>query len=471
MHFPKEDFVRATPESMGIESQAIEKVLSTIVREQKDVHSMLVLRDGVLVHEQYFAPYARDAQHEMFSCSKTFTSMLIGIAQGKKLLNLQDTVRSFFPEVAVEHPSANLDAMTIRDLLMMGTGHAKDTWGALSQSGQEDWAQVFLNLPVEYAPGTHFVYNTGATYMLSAILTKVTGRSALDLAQEWIFSRIGIEGARWDACPKGISLGGVGLSVRPVDMARFGLLIANEGAWEGEQIIPADYIREARAKQIDNNTGNPDPNWCAGYGYQMWRCRFGAFRADGMGGQYIVMDLERKLVVVFTSALGSDIGVPLQYLENLLLPGVHAQSLPENARAYASLTRLARELAHPAPAAAPENVPWGEYALEENPLGIARFGWTEKEILLQRHGAVLRVPYEWGAPVVTRLPEETARAWEMRAPELAVTGLPGATPRVRLHVVGGPFTMYISLEANGAGMEAALRHTVYGSARVRARKA
>ena len=105
--------------------------------------------------------------------------------------------------------------------------------------------------------------------MLSAILTKVTGRSALDLAQEWIFSRIGIEGARWDACPKGISLGGVGLSVRPVDMARFGLLIANEGAWEGEQIIPADYIHEARAKQIDNNTGNPDPNWCAGYGYQM----------------------------------------------------------------------------------------------------------------------------------------------------------------------------------------------------------
>ena len=148
MHFPKEDFVRATPESMGIESQAIEKVLSAVVREQKDVHSMLVLRDGVLVHEQYFAPYARDAQHEMFSCSKTFTSMLLGIAQGKKLLNLQDTVRSFFPEVALEHPSANLDAMTVRDLLMMGTGHAKDTWVALSQSGQEDWAQVFLNLPV-----------------------------------------------------------------------------------------------------------------------------------------------------------------------------------------------------------------------------------------------------------------------------------------------------------------------------------
>ena len=470
MHFPKEDFVHATPESMGIESRAIEKVLSTIVREQKDVHSMLVLRDGVLVHEQYFAPYARDAQHEMFSCSKTFTSMLIGIAQGKKLLNLQDTVRSFFPEVAVEHPSANLDAMTVRDLLMMGTGHAKDTWGALSQSGQEDWAQAFLNLPVEYAPGTHFVYNTGATYMLSAILTKVTGRSALELAQEWIFSRIGIEGARWDACPKGISLGGVGLSVRPVDMARFGLLIANEGAWEGEQIIPADYIREARAKQIDNNTGNPDPNWCAGYGYQMWRCCFGAFRADGMGGQYIVMDLERKLVVVFTSALGSDIGVPLQYLETLFLSGVHAVGLPENAQAHASLTRLAQELAHPAPAATPENVPWGEYALEENPLDIARFDWMEKEILLQRRGAVLRLPYEWGAPVVTRLPEETARAWETHALELAVAGLAGAAPCVRLHAVGGPFTLYISLETNEAGVEAVLRHTVYGSARVRARK-
>ena len=148
MHFPKEDFVRATPESMGIESQAIEKVLSAVVREQKDVHSMLVLRDGVLVHEQYFAPYAHDAQHEMFSCSKTFTSMLIGIAQGKKLLNLQDTVRSFFPEVAVEHPSANLDAMTIRDLLVMGTGHAEDVSGVVMRPDQPDWARVFLNQPV-----------------------------------------------------------------------------------------------------------------------------------------------------------------------------------------------------------------------------------------------------------------------------------------------------------------------------------
>ena len=289
--------------------------------------------------------------------------------------------------------------------------------------------------------------------MLSAILTKVTGRSALDLAQEWIFF------AHWH---RGRAVGtparrGISPGRRGAERAArgYGALWTfdrqRRRVGRGADHPSGLYPRGARQSRSTTTPAIPIPTGARAMGYQMWRCRVGAFRADGMGGQYIVMDLERKLVVVFTSALGSDIGVPLQYLENLLLPGVHAQSLPENVRAYASLTRLARELAHPAPAAAPENVPWGEYALEENPLGIARFGWTEKEILLQRHGAVLRVPYEWGAPVVTRLPEETARAWEMRAPELAVTGLPGATPRVRLHVVGGPFTMYISLEANGAG--------------------
>ena len=108
----------------------------------------------------------RVMRHEMFSCSKTFTSMLIGIAQGKKLLRLQDTVRSFFPDIAVEHPSTNLDAMTIRDLLMMGTGHAKDTWGALSQSGQEDWAQVFLNCRWNTRPARTLFITRGNVYAL-----------------------------------------------------------------------------------------------------------------------------------------------------------------------------------------------------------------------------------------------------------------------------------------------------------------
>ncbi len=470
VHFPEADFARSTPERMGIESRAILAVLDAIVREQKDIHSMLVLRGGVLVHEQYFAPYTREMQHDMFSCSKTFTSMLIGIAQGKGLLRLEERVCSFFPEIPVEHPSANLDAMTIRDLLVMGTGHAEDVSGVVMRPDQPDWARVFLNQPVEYVPGTHFAYNTAATYMLSAILTKVTGRTALELAREWIFSRIGIEGASWESCPRGISLGGTGLRVRPVDMARFGMLIANEGVWRGERVVPAEYIREARTAQIDNRGKNPDPNWNAGYGYQMWQCSFGPFRADGMGGQFIVIDLERDLVVVFTSALGADIGVPLKYIENILLPGVHAEALPEDATAQAALLRRARELADPAPSAAPEGMPWGEYALEENPLGIARLGWSQDEISLERQGAVLRAPYRWGAPVVTSLPVEQAGALGAHAPELAVTGLVGSTPCVRVNAVGSPFTLYIALEAGEEGLDAVLRHTVWGSARVRVRK-
>ena len=308
--------------------------------------------------------------------------------------------------------------------------------------------------------------------MLSAILTKVTGRSALDLAREWIFSRIGIEGARWDACPKGISLGGVGLSVRPVDMARFGLLIANEGAWEGEQIIPADYIREARAKQIDNNTGNPDPNWCAGYGYQMWRCRFGAFRADGMGGQY-----HRDRPWSASSWLSSPA------LLGLRISACRC-NIWRTSFCLACMRRACRRtcgvcLAYPARpgiGASCARCGAGKRSMGRVCAGGESVG----------HCAALagrkRKSFCNAMERYCACPTTGARPWSRGCrkkplghgsvrPELAVTGLPGATPRVRLHVVGGPFTMYISLEANGAGMEAALRHTVYGSARVRARKA
>ena len=108
VHFPEADFARSTPERMGIESRAILAVLDAIVREQKDIHSMLVLRGGVLVHEQYFAPYTREMQHDMFSCSKTFTSMLIGIAQGKGLLRLEERVCSFFRKSRWNIPAPTL---------------------------------------------------------------------------------------------------------------------------------------------------------------------------------------------------------------------------------------------------------------------------------------------------------------------------------------------------------------------------
>ena len=386
MYFPKEDFVRKTPHEMGISEKAISDALAHIAASHKDIHSMLILRDGALVFEHYFDPYTAADAHAMYSCSKTFTSMCVGIAAGKGLLKLTDRVADFFPEIKMDNTDYARQ-MTIRDLLCMASGHGEDTFPNML-GGSKSWPEVFLNQVVDHEPGSHFVYNTGATYMCSAILQKITGRTALDLADEWIFRKIGIDRPVWLTCPEGVSQGGTGLFLKPRDMARMGLLISNNGVWEGEQIIPADYIAEASRMQIDNSvSGNPGPNWTVGYGYQMWRCSFGAFRADGMGGQFIVMLPEKQLVVVFTSGLGSDIGYDLDVIRDDLLPGVSDGPIAEEALILPAEKQLDEKYL-------PEM--GATYVFEENKAGLKSLCMDEEMIHVQMNGFDFHVPYGIG---------------------------------------------------------------------------
>lgn len=445
MVFPKEDFLRATPESMGIDSLAILKALKAIETSGKEIHSMLVVRHGVLAFEHYFAPYDRETLHSMFSCSKTFTSMLIGIAAGKGLLTLDDTVLDWFNDVPIENRTENLEKMTVRDLLMMGSGHGEDTFGNMVSS--DDWERVFLNQSVDHRPGTHFVYNTGATYMLSAILTKATGKTAIELAREWIFDKIGIGEAQWEKSPNGVSLGGTGLHIRPIDMARFGLLILNGGKWEDEQIIPHEYVLDAQTKHIDNR--NPDdprqnPNWAAGYCYQMWRCAFDAFRADGMGGQYIVMLPEKETVFVFTSALGSDIGYPLDVIKDFLLDGLFDAPLPEDQALQARLAAESERLCHPKAAPAPEYAFLFDIACKENEIDVQRVALTRDTLTVEFPNGKMVLPYAWGAPVVSQ--QKVPKGFLMRAPEemqFALRGVLGHPYMVLLNPVGSSFSYRI----------------------------
>ena len=449
--YPGASFVTATPESEGVRSTAISQMLTAIRKENKDIHSMLIWRHGKLLFEEYFAPYDAGIAHSMYSCSKTFTSMLIGIAQGKGLLSVEDRVLKYFPDVPVESPGRNLRAMKIKDLLMMGSGNGEDTFGYMLAAEDGDWARAFLNRPVEYKPGTHFVYNTGATYMLSAILTRVTGKTALELANEWIFRFIGIEGAEWDACPKGISMGGTGLHIRPRDMLRFGILLLSGGRWNDRQVIPRDYVLEAQTKKISNR--NPDdpgqnPDWAAGYCYQMWRCSFNAFRADGMGGQFIVMLPQHDMVVVFTSALGADIGYPLQLIAKYLLPGVMpAPLIPVPAEAD-MLRTLAEEAARPEPRALPRRTafPFGAaFPLPENRMGLSAITVEKDAVVLRLGGEDIRARFFWDAPRVS------PRAYAM--PGLRMNPAPLAVMArwekkslyLRVNCVGEPNTLHITL--------------------------
>jgi hypothetical protein len=245
-------------------------------------------------------------------------------------------VLSFFPEEAPAQPSANLQAMQVKHLLSMNTGHHDDTTGAVFRGEGDDWARIFLSLPVEHEPGTWFVYNTGATYMLSAIITKLTGQSLFDYLTPRLFDPLGITQPVWETDPQGINIGGSGLHIRTEDFARLAQLYLQQGAWNGVHILSPGWVAEATAVHSDNSNTQTNPDWSVGYGYQFWRCRHNAFRGDGAFGQFCLVLPEQDAVLAMTAGL-QDMQAVLDKVWEHLLPAFEPAPLPADPEAVAAL--------------------------------------------------------------------------------------------------------------------------------------
>lgn len=291
---------RSTPESQGLSAAALDAFVAALDASAQEIQTLVLVRHGQVVLEEEWAPYRIQDRHLLFSVSKSFTSMAIGLLVEEGNLSLDDQVVSFFDgDELPEKISDNLAAMRIRHLLTMTTGHAQDTIEALGRD--QRMVRTFLGLEVQHEPGAPFAYNTGATYMLSAILQKVTGETLLDYLRPRLFEPLEATEAIWEISPEGITKGGWGLSLSTESLARFGQLLLQRGSWDGAQVIPAAWIDEATKKQVDNlNEVNPD--WRQGYGYQFWRARNGAYRGDGAFGQYCLIFPEHDAALIITSA-------------------------------------------------------------------------------------------------------------------------------------------------------------------------
>ena len=198
----------------------------------------------------------------------------------------------------------------------MSTGHQAEP----KRTPETPWTKTFLAQPVPFKPGTHFLYNTSATYMLSAIVQKATGMTVLDYLKPRLFEPLGIEHPTWETSPQGITTGGFGLSIRTEDIARFGQLYLQKGTWNGKQVVPAAWVEAATARQTSNGS-DPKSDWEQGYGYQFWRCRHGAYRGDGAFGQFCVVMPEQDAVIAITSGVKDMQGV-LNLVWNKLLPAM-----------------------------------------------------------------------------------------------------------------------------------------------------
>ena len=324
---------RSSPEAQGIASAAVLGFVEEADAKTPVMNSFMLLRHGHVVAEGWWAPYDAKTQHELYSLSKSFTSTAVGLAVAEGKFSVDDPVLKFFPDDAPAEPSNNLKAMRVRDLLRMATGH--QTEPALRGPSQQPWTKTFLAHPVPFKPGTHFLYNTPATYMLSAIVQKTTGETVLDYLRPRLFDPLGIENPKWGTSPQGVSLGGYGLNIRTEDIARFGQLYLQKGQWQGRQLVPAAWVEEATTRQVSNGS-NPKSDWEQGYGYQFWRCRHGAYRGDGAFGQYCVVMPEQDAVVAITSGV-KDMQAVLNLVWDKLLPAMKAEPLPADAEGESRL--------------------------------------------------------------------------------------------------------------------------------------
>ena len=267
---PRAALPRSNPEAQGVSSSAILSFVEAADRNIDALHSLMILRHGQVIAEGWWSPYGAESPHMLFSLSKSFTSTAIGLAIAEGRLSVDDEVLKFFPEDMPQEPNNNLKAMRVRDLLRMNTGQESEPPRPPAQS----WKKAFLSHPVRFKPGTHFLYNTSATYMLAAIVEKTTGMSLLDYLKPRLFDPLGIENPTWEKSPEGINTGGYGLSIRTEDIARFGQLYLQKGKWQGKQLVPVAWVEEATSFQTSNGS-NPKSDWDQGYGYQFWRCRNG----------------------------------------------------------------------------------------------------------------------------------------------------------------------------------------------------
>jgi CubicO group peptidase (beta-lactamase class C family) len=323
---------RSTPEKQGISSTDILDFVETADKQIDTMNSFMLVRHGYVVAEGWWGPYDAATPHILYSLSKSFTSTAVGLAISEGKLSLDDQVVKFFPDEVPADASNNLKAMRVRDLLRMATGNQSE---AQIRADGAPWTKTFLSHPVPFKPGTHFLYNSPATYMLSAIVQKVTGMTVLDYLKPRLFEPLGIDNPTWVTSPQGISAGAYGLSIRTEDIARFGQLYLQKGKWNGKQLVPAAWVEEATARQTANGSA-PTSDWDQGYGYQFWRSRHNTYRGDGAFGQYCMVMPELDAVVAITSGV-RDMQSVMNLVWTKLLPAMKAEHLSEDKAAKQKL--------------------------------------------------------------------------------------------------------------------------------------
>ncbi len=302
---------RSTPEQQGVPSETIARFFQQVEEKGYDVHGLMMLRHGKVIVEHWWPPYAPQYQHAMYSATKTFTGAAVGFAVQEGLLNIEDKVTSFFPDLLPDTISPELAELSVKHLLTMSVGHASTRYAGSGESQ----VRSFLAASFAHEPGTSFTYNITASHMLSHIITKVTGMSIYEYLKSRLFDPLGIEDFVWEMDNDGIPMGNGGSHMRTSDLAKMGLFLINKGKWNGKQLLNSEWLEAATTPHIfehpewtEEQIANANDDQAQGYGYQIWMGRHNSYRAIGGQNQLIMVIPEYDFVLACHSQIGDEAG-------------------------------------------------------------------------------------------------------------------------------------------------------------------
>ncbi len=345
---------RSTPAAAGVSSRSIAALLDRLEARSVECHSIMVVRHGHVVAEGWWAPYSAERPHLLYSLTKSFTSMAVGLAIGDGLLSLDDRVVDVLPDHVPADISEQGSRISVHHLLSMTVGHGADSLEEAWQLEPGDLTKGFLRVPFTEIEGTRHVYDNATTYVLARMVERVTGRSLPELLDDRLFRPMGIDHAEWDRVASGAAFGFHGLHLTTEAVAAFGELLLREGVWGDRQLVPREWVRLATSRHIETvqlADGSRDADSLAGYGYQFWMSRDG-YRGDGAFEQLCMVYPEHDLVVAMTAGDGPHGAAPAA-VRDCLLPGLDA---PDSTRDDEVLADRLRRLSFaPVPgSAAPE---------------------------------------------------------------------------------------------------------------------
>lgn len=410
----RRDFASITPEAAGIPSAAIAALIDRLEDKALPMHSILVLRGDRIAAEAYWRPFDAAFRHRMYSTSKSFVSVAIGILAGEGRLSLDDRVVDFFPDYKAKcapvHPYTA--ATTVRDLLTMTT-----CFNVCDYVRSADWTEAFFRTPAAHLPGRSFRYDTLATVMLCMIVRRVSGVEFMAYLQERLFDPAGMSAdLQCIRSPCGHDWGGSGVLCTTRDLGKFAYICMHGGRWDGQQLIPEDYLREATSRRVDNTLTVSDPEHQHGYGYQFWRTRFG-FACRGMGSQLAVCVPESDLILVTTAdtqAIACGDSIIYDALDRHILRSLSGTPRPADPAAYAALQAKVAKLslrtvtgAASSPVA--REVSGRTYVLDENSMQMTsvRFTFAGDEGILAYENATgaHEIRFGFGKQVRQTFPE------------------------------------------------------------------